>query len=171
MGVAVDMRADNMSSRSGAKDMPNSGPVLVAVDLLPASEKPVLWACEYAQSVRASVCIVHAVHEPVSAPGLYSKSQRSNNLPEPLDVAAGRMMEQLLSEMRGTHSGLSPLHNADTVLVTGLPQNRIVEIVEDKNAQVLVLGHRQRTGLQNLLDGSVAWHVMQKVSVPVVVIS
>ena len=171
MIASTERQAEDTSCSTNAEDTLSSRPVLVAVDLLPASDRPVLWACRHAQKIGAPVCVVHAVHEPVSTPGFYNNSRGSISVPVPLRVAARRMLDTFLSRMRAANPDLSPLHYADNILVTGLPQIRIVEVAEKKEAQLLVIGHRSRHGLQKLLDGSTAWHVMQSVSTPVVVIT
>ena len=168
---ASERRAENTSCGASAEDTLNSRPVLVAVDLLPNSDKPVLWACKHAQMVGAPVCVVHAIHELISTPGFSNNSSNSINVPVPLRVAARRMLDSFLSRMRTAYPDLSPLHSADNILVAGLPQTRIVEVAQRKDAQLLVIGHRKRNGIQKLLDGSTAWHVMQSASTPVVVIA
>ena len=150
--------------------MPKSRPVVVAVDMQPGSERLILWACEFAQSAGASVFIVHVVHDPGSEPGFYGNSQYSKKPLEPIDMTAERMMGSLLDRMRADNSDLSSLSDAEMMLVSGLPQSRIIEIVEDKDAQLLVIGHRKRNGLQRLWEGSVAEHLMQTVNIPVVVV-
>ena len=164
-------RSENTSYRTSAVDALNLRPVLVAVDLMPDSEKPVLWACRHAQTLGVPVCVVHAIHEPISSPGFYNGSKGSISVPVPLRVAARRMMNSFLDRMRTAYPDLLPLHTADNILVSGLPQVRIVEVARNKDAQLLVIGHRKRNGLQKLLDGSTAWHVMQSAGAPVVVIT
>jgi len=169
--ASMEMHAEFESRSTHAQNTLNARPVLVAVDLLPGSDKPVFWACNYAQTVGAPVCIVHAVHEPVSAPGFYNNPRDASTVLEPMDVAAHRMLESLLSDMRNGFPDLSPLQLADHVLVNGLPKTRIGEVANDRDAQLLVIGHRKRTRLQKLLESSTAWQIMQSVSIPVVVIS
>lgn len=169
--MELEKRTDIISSDEDVNDSTTDGPILVAVDLDSASEKPILWACKYAQYVGSEVLILHVVHERATAPGFYKKNGFSDNILEPIDNIAKRMVASLLDKMRIAHPDLLPLHDAETNLVTGLSGGRIVEIAKAKKVQLIVVGHRKRTGLSKFFEGSIAEHVMRNVTVPIVVIN
>ena len=160
----------NTTSSSGDVDLETeASPVIVAVDLLPGSEKQIAWAWRYASSVGAPVIVLHIVHDSGFAPGFYHDGHNGKKH-EPLKVVAERMVGSLLDDMRHTHPELSlPDHN-DKIVVSGLPSTRIAEIVGLKDAQLIVVGHRRRNGVKGLLEGSVAVHLIKNVEAPVVII-
>ena len=115
--------------------------------------------------------IAHIVHEPPPSFRLYNHSTDKPNTLQPMDIAAEDALNSLLYKLRTTYSDLSPLHNAETILVAGIPQTRIVEVAKMKDIQLIVTGHRNRSRLGKILNGSIAEHLIQTADAPVVVIS
>ena len=149
---------------------PASSPIVVAVDLLPGSETPIVWALQYAKLVNAPVEIVHVIHERASAPGFYNKLESQHPLPEPLEAGAARMMRSLLERLSAKHPELASPDQMNTTLQPGIPGSRIAEIAERTSAQLVVLGHRKRNGFQRFLEGSTAGQLLERTPVPLVVI-
>ena len=149
--------------------IPAARPIIVAVDLMPGSREQILWACEYGKKVGAPVIVLHVVHEPASAPGFYGDSHNSKNR-EALQNAAARMLHRLLADMSTAYGDHTLLGCDVTILVAGVPGPRIAEVAELKDAQLIVIGHRKRSGIQKLLDVSVAMQLIKKSARPVVVI-
>jgi nucleotide-binding universal stress UspA family protein len=123
----------------------DSGPILVALDFTADSEAALLWGCNYADCVGASVIGLHVVHDPGDAPGYYRR-------------------------VRGEHPEMETLKSVETVLVKGIPPTRILEIAKSKGARLIVMGSRGRTGLPHLLLGSKAERVVQLAPVPVTIV-
>lgn len=169
MDMVSDRSADGDSFAENARHVITEDPILVAVNLEDASDKQILWACKYAQYVGAEVLILHVVHDPATAPGFYRKSTISDDVFEPMESIAERMLAKLLDTLRANHLDLAPLQNAKFKIITGLPENRIVEFARIENPQLIVLGHRKRTGLQKYFKSSVAGQVMQNVIIPTVI--
>lgn len=151
---------------------PAERPVLVAVDFAPCSEAALAWAATEARAHGWPLVVLHVVHEPDDDPGYYRRigidDPSSSGLP--LDVAARRAFEALLDRCRREMRDLRALGDVDVVLVSGLPATRILEVAADRDARLVVLGSRGRTGLRHLIGGSTAARVVQLSPVPVTVV-
>ena len=103
------MTENTSESRRGTAD--EDGPVLVAVDFSPDSEAAILWACDYAGSVDASLVVLHVIHDPADAPGYYRKDEA--DLLRPMDDVASEMLGRFLEkvEWSGTSSSRSSRQN------------------------------------------------------------
>jgi len=144
------------------------GPVLVAVDFAPDSEAALVWACGFADCVGAGVAVLHVVHDPGDAPGYYR--QGKEDLLRPMEDVAFGMLEQFLENVAKAHPDLDVLEDAEKVLVKGIPSTRILEVAQTKDARLIVMGSRGRTGLPHLLLGSKAERVVQMSPIPVTIV-
>lgn len=159
--------ADDISeTRQGPAD--EDGPVLVAVDFAPDSEAALIWACDYADCLKAKLVVLHVVHDPADAPGYYLKSEA--DLLRPMEDVATDMLGQFLEKVETKHPGVGALKDAEQILVKGIPATRILEAAETKGARLIVMGSRGRTGLPHLLLGSKAERVVQMSPVPVTIV-
>ncbi len=143
-------------------------PILVAIDFSADSEAALLWACNYTKCAKASLIVLHIVHDPADAPGFYRSEE--NNWAEPMAAVANKMAEDFMKTMHEKHPSLAPLQEARVEFVQGLPPGRIVEFAEKEHAQIIVMGSCGRSGLTHILLGSVAERVAQLSKVPVVIV-
>mgnify|MGYP001817924426 CR=1 FL=1 len=144
-------------------------PVLVPVDFSPHSEAALTCAAELAETIGSNLVILHVVHDPGEAPGYYSVKGRDQQLQRMEDVAAD-MLEQFLQTMRDKYAGLPALKQATSLLVVGLPVNRILEAAEKVDARMIVMGSQGRTGLAHAMLGSKAEQVVRLAPLPVMIV-
>ena len=144
-------------------------PILVPVDFSSHSESALLCAAELAETLGNKLVILHVVHDPGEAPGYYSVKGRHKQLRRMEDVAA-EMLDEFFLKMQKTHPGLHVLKQATTMLVVGLPVNRILESAEKIHARMIVMGSQGRTGLSRALLGSKAEQVVRLAPVPVMIV-
>jgi nucleotide-binding universal stress UspA family protein len=142
--------------------------ILVAVDFSPSSEQALIWAARAARRFGAPLVVLHVVHDPSSAPGYDQHERKREKHLIRLEEAAAEMMEQFLERMTQKHPKL--LAKFSHRLVVGLPITRILEVAEDVDAQMIVMGSRGRTGLPHLLLGSKAERVVQLSPIPVTIV-
>jgi len=142
--------------------------VMAAVDFSLDSESAVIWACRFADCVDARLVVVHVVHDPASSPGFY-RTGRNEEL-VPMQDVAGQMMGEFMARIIKKNPGLARLEYAETRLIKGLPPGRIIDVAEQLDAQLIVVGSRGISGLPHLLLGSVAEHVVKLSDRPVVVV-
>ena len=102
-------------------------------------------------------------------PGYYNRAVKKKQL-QRIEDAAAEMLEEFLGKVRKRLPDSKPLLEAESVLVKGLPRNRILEVAEQKQASMIVMGSKGETGLKRLALGSVAERVVQLAAVPVTVV-
>ncbi len=146
----------------------NDRPVLVAMDFSPDAEAALIWACRYAQTVDAPIQALHVVHDPGEAPGYYKRDDK--DVLRPLTDVAQDMMAEFLDRVGEENPDLKRIGEVQPILVTGIPESRILEMAKANRARIIVMGSRGRTGLPHLLMGSKAERVVQLSSVPVTIV-
>ena len=144
-------------------------PILVPVDFSPHSETALVYAAELAESLGNALVILHIVHDPGEAPGYYSVKGRGKQLRRMEDVAT-EMLDDFFLKIKKKHSGLSALKDATTMLVVGLPVNRILESAEKIGARMIIMASQGRTGLAHVLLGSKAETVVRLAPIPVMIV-
>ncbi len=142
-----------------------AGPILAAVDFSPFSEQALVWAAQTARSFEAPLLALHVVHDSASSPGYYL---RKNKQLKRIEEAAAEMMSDFLTRMGEEHPRL--LGEVDHRLESGLPITRVLEVADDVDAQMIVMGSRGRNGLSRLLLGSVAERVAHLSPIPVTIV-
>lgn len=80
------------------------------------------------------------------------------------------MLYEFLDRVAKDHPELKKLKKLDSMLVKGLPTNRILEVAEKKHAGMIVIGSKGLTGIKHLVMGSVAERVVHFAHVPVTVV-
>ena len=65
---------------------------------------------------------------------------------------------------------LKEFGNVDSMMVTGVPTTRILEVVQKVKPSMVVMGSKGHTGLKHLLVGSIAEHIVQLCPVPVTIV-
>jgi len=147
----------------------NTRPILVPVDFSSHSETALVCAAELAETLGSKLIILHVVHDPGDAPGYYSVKGRDKQLHRMEDVA-GEMLEEFSHKMQKEHSGLPALKHATTMLIVGLPVNRILESAKKTRARMIVMGSQGRTGIARAMLGSKAEQVVRLAPIPVMII-
>ena len=147
----------------------NAGPILVAVDFSEDSAHALIWACDASLRREQNLVILHVVHDPESAPGVYDGLPPGGPI-QSMEEAAEKLFRRFLQRVGARHDALNRHPRLSTRLVTGLPASRIVEIAEEIGAGHIVVGSTGRTGLRRLLLGSKAQRVAQLAHVPVTIV-
>ena len=142
--------------------------VLVAIDFSDDSKAALIWACNYVKRVRTNLILLHVVHDSASHPGFYRQTKSAHL--EPMQTVAEAMMAEFLEKLKLEQPGLDSLETAELKFVPGLPPSRIVEVADLLNVSLIAMGSRGKTGLEQMLLGSVAERVVKLASGPVVVV-
>ena len=144
--------------------------ILVPVDFSHYSEEALVYGSELASLLGVPLVVLHVVHDPGDAPGFYAKRRKSKNLKKMEDIAAEQMKE-FLERAAGTYPSLKRiLKRSETMLVSGLPVTRILEIVNKIQPRVVVMGSQGRTGLAHLMLGSKTEQIVRLCPVPITVV-
>ena len=103
--------------------------ILVPVDFSPVSKDVVIFACELAERLDRRLIILHVVHDPGEAPGYY-RVKGHGKLFKRLEDVARDMFDKFLVEVRSKLPDNKVLRRSKTLLLTGLPVTRILEVVD-----------------------------------------
>jgi nucleotide-binding universal stress UspA family protein len=144
-------------------------PVLVPVDFSSCSKAALLWAARFAGFARAPLTILHVVHETGRQTGFYRKHGARTKVLQPIERIAEDILRDFVDEVFA-EAGSRPDTEVRTVLVTGIPATRIIEVAMQQEAGLIVMGTHGRSGLSRLAMGSVAAEVMTRAGVPVTIV-
>jgi nucleotide-binding universal stress UspA family protein len=152
-----------------ARDRDGDRLILVPVDFSAHSRAALLYACELANSLPATVMVLHVVHDPGEMPGYYSKLIKKKRAGRIQDTAA-QVFAEFIEDITESHPDLAPLVKAEPIMVVGLPVTRILEVVDAADPFMVVVGSQGRTGLKHVLIGSKASQIVQLCPVPITVV-
>ena len=152
-----------MAKRSGGRT------ILAVVDFSPVSDDVMTCASELAERLDKHLVILHVVHDPGEAPGYYHVKGHDKVLRRIEDVAR-EMFDKFLARTRKRLPDNRRLRRSKTLLPTGLPVTRILEVVTRLQPWMVVMGSRGRTGMAHMLLGSKAEQVVRLCPVPVMVV-
>lgn len=143
--------------------------ILAPVDFSDHSEAALVQAARFAEMMPASLIVLHVVHDPGEMPGYYAKLIKKKRVTRIQDIAA-EAFDVFMDRLTEENPGLDSLHEADRLMVTGLPVSRILEVVDYVEPIMVVMGSQGRTGLKNLVIGSKAAQIVQLCPVPVTIV-
>lgn len=144
-------------------------PILAAVDFSGSSEHALVYAARLGDCFQSPLAVLHVVHDPAAMPGYYAKLRKKKQLHR-MEELASDMLNDFLARVRKGHPHLKALRKPRSMLVTGIPAGRIVEVAEQLGARTIVLGSRGHSGLAKLFLGSTALEVVQTAPTPVTVV-
>ena len=87
-----------------------------------------------------------------------------------MEDVASEMLDHFIQEMQKKHPDLAGLKNLETLLVKGLPVNRVLEIAKKSKSRMIVMGSQGRTGLSHIMLGSKAEQVVRLSPIPVTIV-
>ena len=133
----------------------NASTILFPTDFSSCSDAGVAQATALAKAAGAKLVILHVQEPPVA----YGAGDMYYGVLEPNEAEILRM----LNAVKPTDASVPYEHR----LVKGDPSDKIVEVANHENADLIVLGTHGRTGLKRLLMGSVAEAVVRRATCPV----
>ena len=144
-------------------------PILVPVDFSGHSLMALLKACELANCTGQPVIILHVVHDPAEMPGYYSQVTKKKKIAHIEDLAQ-EAFDRFVQDAIEQHPKVKLLNEAQTLLVVGLPVNRILEMVDITKASMVVMGSHGRTGMKHIMLGSKAEQGVRACPGPVMIV-
>ncbi|MEM7048642.1 MAG: universal stress protein [Acidobacteriota bacterium] len=131
--------------------------IAVGTDFSPSAEAAVAWGCELADALHGRLRLVHVLTLP---------SQVASYLP-----ASGDYSQELQAAAMGRlEKAAQGLGEVDLDLRIGTPSQGLLEMIEERQPEVLIVGSRGLSGLSHLLLGSTAERVVQRASCPVLTV-
>ncbi len=136
--------------------------IVVPVDFTKSTGKLVEYALYMAESLRAVIDFVHVVPD---YPGDAMIGSPFAQEYQDKDFAASKQKMASLVE-----DSLKLCPGCEGDVVYGDPVDRIVGFAEAKNADLIILGTHDAKGLEKVLLGNVAEHVLRKAHCPVLIL-
>ncbi|HVW26037.1 MAG TPA: universal stress protein [Polyangiaceae bacterium] len=141
--------------------------ILVPVDYSPSSKRALEWALVLAESMGASVHVLHTWEvPPYLRPDLTVWSgEISETLADHTRAEAEKGMRDFLAT-----ADVATRANVTSQVVPGAPYATILALVEQEGFDLIAMGTHGRTGVAHLLLGSVAEKVVRHAPCPVLTI-
>ncbi|MGB5200723.1 MAG: universal stress protein [Sedimenticolaceae bacterium] len=165
----ADDKSELAKVAKAARKKGNGRVILVPVDFSAHSEAALVFASELAETMSASLIVLHVVHDPGEMPGYYASLVKKKRIDRLEDIAA-EVFDDFLTTTIKAHPHRKALRKAENLMVIGLPVTRILEVVEKVKPSMVVMGSQGRTGLKHLFLGSKAEQVVQLCPVPVTIV-
>jgi nucleotide-binding universal stress UspA family protein len=145
------------------------GTIVVGVDGSPAAQAALRWAADEARLRGALLVAVHAwtyvPPVPIGEPSMIA--QPSGDLAGQLEAEREAAQAELEAALRDAFPGGAPIE-IESRLVEGDAAEALES--EAKEAELVVVGSRGRSGIASVLLGSVSRHVVDHAPCPVVVV-
>ena len=135
--------------------------ILIAVDSSEYSIAAAKKGFDLAEQLRAKVALLYVIDTSKALGNV-----EVGILPEEALLILKREAEQTLNSLVTLYSGISLVE----LMPQGHPKQEIIKTTKIWEADLLVMGTHGRTGLLNLLMGSVAEYVMKHSEIPVLVV-
>ncbi len=137
--------------------------IVVPVDFTKSSKKLIEYAWYMAQHLHATIDFVHVISDypedaMIGAPFAQEYQEKES-------ATAQENMAGLVNDTKG----ICP--DCSGEVVYGKPVERIVEFAENKHADLIILGTHKAKGLEKIILGNVAEHVLQKADCPVLIMN
>jgi len=142
--------------------------ILVAVDFSDASRRALELAHGLSVSLRVAVEVVHVFEHPMDIRRGMIGEIPSADAPDEASRVMTQLTEklcELVAEVFGTDSA-----NMRCEVVRGRPDERIIDAIDARAADLLVVGTTGRSGIERLLLGSVAEKLVSTCPVPVLTV-
>jgi len=129
--------------------------IVVSVDFSESSRAALEEACKLCDLMNARLVVLHVVHDPAEMPGYYAQLMKKKKVSLIHEVAA-TVFDEFMDDAVQSFPDSPSLANALRLMVIGLPVARVIEVVSIVEPEMLVIGSKGRTGIQQLLLGSKA---------------
>jgi nucleotide-binding universal stress UspA family protein len=143
--------------------------ILVATDFSEASAAATSYAFQLARTLDATLCLLHVVPESdIQVTRALQGHLESHIDPDALLQTYYTDAEKRLAAL--VESAHAAEFVQERLIVTGQPASEIVSWAAAKDVQLIILGTHGRSGLNRVMMGSVAEHVLRLAACPVLVV-
>jgi nucleotide-binding universal stress UspA family protein len=138
--------------------------ILLPTDFSDFSTYAASFAVSFAVDYGAKLYVLHVVELPLGMPGIYKLGSTDEELTS--------QAEQLVRDELTSASAPDTLQKLDYSVAArqGKPFDEIITYARENDIDMIVMGTRGRTGIENVLLGSTAEKVLRKSPIPVFVV-
>lgn len=148
-----------------ARPSPAQGPVLAATDFSDPALPAVAAAVVAAGHRETELLLLHSVHQPVSPLSLLGPAV----FEPPSDASARETLHEAASDLLKTSLDRFGVQG-QSIVTEGVPGKAIASAAKEHAAQLVVVGHKGRTGLAEIALGSEAYTVARAAPCSVLII-
>jgi universal stress protein A len=138
--------------------------VLVPVDFSEPSRRALAWAFDYATRAPCEMHVLHVVEDHLSDLFPAAARERIDSEIAAVTLEAEEELARMIPDVAERRE-VEPLHRH---VARGRPVSEILRVAEKIGAEMIVVGSHGRSGLAELLLGSVAEAVVRRAVCPVV---
>ncbi len=135
--------------------------VLTATDFSDASASALAWAADLARQMAASLIVVHVV-TPMNVPPQWRSY--AETVDDDLGASAKGRLETFVGALKEERAG------TERVVAVGAPAEAIASLAEERHAGLIVMGLSGQGGALAPRPGSIAYRVLGRSHVPVLVV-
>ena len=137
--------------------------ILIATDFSEPAEKALTYARALAQKFGATLHVLHVADDLLArGVGLEGYVAFDPELQREIEESARKQLKALVAK--------EPVPAKPVVITSNAPANAIVEYAQKSKIDLIVIGTRGRSGIANLLLGSVAERVVRTAGCPVLTV-
>jgi nucleotide-binding universal stress UspA family protein len=143
--------------------------LLVATDFSDASEAATAYAFQLARTLNAKLYLLHVVPESdVQVMRALRGHLQSHIEPDTLIQTYYADADKRLAQLVESAQAADLVQ--ECLIVTGQPASEIISWASAKQAQIIIVGTHGRSGINRVMMGSVAEHVLRLATCPVLVV-
>lgn len=133
--------------------------LLVPVDFSPRSAAALRYAAQLAATSGTGLLVLHVLHESAHQAGSYRRFA-GDQMSLPLSQVAQTMLDEfILRVCDNTGSPCLPRPQIETLVVDGLPANRILEVADRYEVAQIILGTSIRSRMSRFFHDGVAGQI------------
>ncbi|MBF0448085.1 MAG: universal stress protein [Magnetococcales bacterium] len=151
----------------------SSKKILIPIDFSTDSKLAVDEGLALAKLLGAQVTLLHVIHDSLEDPGFYlqdKKLKKQKKFFKQIDDAAEEKLTEFINKEGVSKQAKELGVTLDLRCRRGIPVTQIIRLAEKKDYGLIVMGSSGRTGLSHILLGSVAERVVERSTVPVMVV-
>jgi nucleotide-binding universal stress UspA family protein len=159
----IDEDLNKLAPTKGEK-MKKINKIMVACDFSEYSKESLKYAAELAEGLKADIIITNVINEKdvnsVRMAAMYSSAISENEFLKDKTKSRLERINELIEEISASHLAVKK------VIKIGIPFHELIQTVKDEGADLVVMGPKGRSNLEDILFGSTAEKMFRHCPVP-----
>jgi nucleotide-binding universal stress UspA family protein len=159
----IDKGSNTLAPTKGEK-MKKISKIMVACDFSEYSKESLKYAAELAEDLKAEIIITHVINErdvnSIRMAAMYSGAISEDEFIKDKTENRLERINELIEEISASHLFVKK------VIKIGIPFRELIQAVKDEGADIVVMGPKGRSNLEDILFGSTAEKMFRHCPVP-----